>query len=150
MLVGGNCLLPQQQERKQLKVDVMLEPHRGDTQKPGTCRLYGLLCFCFFIQCSAAYNEACILSLLNFPCISRFPLWAYSKGNFKTRVVMKISHQDSGIGIGHCGVLNSTSCLVWFYSSCHSLLPSTYIWFLTEANSILRGSLFVLGAFWVT
>lgn len=63
---------------------------------------------------------------------------------------MKISHQDIGIGIGHCGVLNSTSCLVWFYSSCHSLLPSTYIWFLTEANLILRGSLFVLGAFWVT
>lgn len=48
-------------------------------------------------------------------CISHFPLWAYSKGNFEMRVVMKVSHQDSVVGIVHYGgVLNHTSYLVHF------------------------------------
>lgn len=84
-------------------------------------------------------------------CMSHFPLWIYSKDNFEMRVITKVSHQESVIGIVHRGVaLGPTSYLVWFYSSSHSQLPSTYIWFLTKANSVLRDSRFVLGAIWVT
>lgn len=68
-----------------------------------------------------------------------FPLWVHFRCNFEMRLG-RTSRRDDGIWPGHCGaILTSTSYIVSFSNSCHTLLWRTYIWCLNKANSHLGG-----------